>query len=125
MTLLAKLAAALVGLFSLAMGVMAWVDPVGLGEIVGVVGPSELGQHTIRGDFGALFLTCAIGCGIALFKGNPKGMLLPILLYGLVLAGRLASLVLVGNGPGVMTPILTEVILIALAFFAYRGLKSA
>ena len=121
----AKLSAALVGLFSLAMGLLAWFDPVKVGEIVGLVGPAELGQHTLRGDVGAIFLASALGCGLALFRGKIVGLKLPIIIYGLVLIGRLISLVLTGNGPGVMQPIIIEVVLIGLSVFAYRTLKSA
>ena len=122
---LAKLAATLVGLFSIVMGLLAWVDPVKVGEIVGLVGPAELGQHTLRGDLGAVFLASAIGCGLALFQGKTMGLKLPIIIYGLVLVGRLISLVLTGNGPGVMQPIIIEVVLIGLSVFAYRTLKKA
>jgi len=122
---IAKIAAALVGLFSLAMGLLAWVDPVKVGEIVGLVGPSELGQHTLRGDLGAVFLASALGCGLALFRGKIIGLKLPIIIYGLVLIGRLISLVLTGNGVGVMQPILIEVVLIGLSVFAYKTLKNS
>ncbi len=122
---LAKLAATLVGLFSIVMGLLAWVDPVKVGEIVGLVGPAELGQHTLRGDLGAVFLASAIGCGLALFQGKSMGLKLPIIIYGLVLVGRLISLVLTGNGPGVMQPIIIEVVLIGLSVFAYRTLKKS
>ena len=125
MNTLAKIAAALVGLFSLAMGLLAWVDPVKVGEIVGLVGPSELGQHTLRGDLGAVFLASALGCGLALFRGKVAGLKLPIIIYGLVLIGRLISLVVTGNGVGVMQPILIEVVLIGLSVFAYKTLKSS
>lgn len=125
MNSLAKLAATLVGLFSIAMGLLAWADPAKVGEILGVVGPDALGQHTLRGDMGAVFLASALGCGLALFKGKTIGLKLPIILYGLVLIGRLISLVLTGNGVGVMQPILIEVVLVGLSVFAYRTLKSA
>ena len=122
---LAKLAAAFVGLFSLAFGLMAWADPSRIGEIMGLVGASELGQHSLRGDFGAIFLASALGCGLALFRGKTVGLKLPIIIYGLVLIGRLISLVLTGNGPGVMQPIIIEVVLIGLSIIAYRTLKNA
>jgi hypothetical protein len=122
---LAKLAAALVGLFSIAMGLMAWVDPTKIGEIMGLSGPSVLGQHSLRGDFGAIFLASAIGCGLALFKGKTMGLKIPIIIYGLVLIGRLISLVASGSGEGVMTPIVIEVVLVGLSVFAYRTLKDA
>lgn len=53
------------------------------------------------------------------------GLKIPIILYGLVLTGRLISLVVTGNGVGVMGPIIIEVVLITLSVFAYRTLKTA
>ena len=120
---LAKLAAALVGLFSISMGLMAWIDPSKAGEIMGLTGPSDLGQHSLRGDIGAIFLASALGCALALFKGKAMGLKLPIIIYGLVLIGRLISLIVTGAGEGVMTPILIEVALIGFSVFAYRNLK--
>ena len=122
---LAKLAAALVGLFSIAMGLMAWVDPAKIGEVMGLQGVGALGEHSLRGDIGAVFLASAFGVGLALFKGKTVALKIPIILYGLVLTGRLISLVTAGTGEGVMTPIFIEVALIVLSVFAYRTLKDA
>lgn len=125
MTSLAKLAALLVGLFSLALGLLAWVSPAQIGVILGLEPVGNLGVHSLRGDAGAVFLASALGCGLALFKGKVIGLKLPIILYGLVLTGRLVSLVATGGGQDVMLPILIEVIVIGLAVFAYKTLKSA
>ena len=121
----AKLAAVLVGLFSISMGLLAWVDPGKVGEVMGLVAPAELGVHSLRGDIGAVFLASALGCALALFQGKTMGLKIPIILYGLVLTGRLISLVVTGNGVGVMGPIIIEVVLISLSVFAYRTLQTA
>lgn len=121
---LAKLITALVGLFSLAMGLMAWVSPAEIGKIIGLSGDTALGLHSLRGDIGAVFLGSAVGCMIALFKGKAAGLKLPIIIYGLVLLGRLLSLVLTGSGPGVMQPIIIEVVLVGASVFAYKTLKN-
>ena len=122
---LAKLVTALVGLFSLAMGLLAWGDPAKITEIVGLESSSVLGTHSLRGDVGAVFLASALGCALALFKGKVAGLKLPIIIYGLVLLGRLLSLVLTGSGLGVMQPIIVEVVLVAASIFAYKTLKKA
>jgi len=124
MTALAKLLVALVGLFSLAMGLMAWVQPAQISEIVGLNPNGTLGMHSLRGDVGAVFLASAIGCMLALFKGKVAGLKLPIIIYSFVLIGRLISLVINGSGEGVMTPIIVEVVLIGASVFAYKTLKS-
>ena len=124
MTGLAKLLVALVGLFSLAMGLMAWVQPAQISEIVGLNANGTLGMHSLRGDIGAVFLASALGCMLALFKGKVAGLKLPIIIYGLVLIGRLISLVINGSGEGVMTPIIVEVVLIGASVFAYKTLKA-
>lgn len=124
MTGLAKLLVALVGLFSLAMGLMAWFQPAQISEIVGLNPNGTLGIHSLRGDIGAVFLASAVGCMLALFKGKVAGLKLPIIIYGLVLIGRLLSLILTGSGEGVMLPIIIEVILVGASVFAYKTLKT-
>lgn len=121
---LAKLLTALVGLLSLALGLLAWISPEQISVIVGLESSSALGTHSLRGDIGAIFLASALGCGLALFKGKVAGLKLPIIIYGLVLLGRLLSLVFTGSGPGVTQPILVEVVLIAASVFAYKTLKN-
>lgn len=125
MTAIAKLIVVLVGLFSLAMGLMAWFQPAQIQEILGLSPNGALGMHSLRGDIGAVFFGSAIGCALALFKGKIMGLKLPIILYGLVLIGRLLSLVLTGSGEGVMLPIIIEVVLVGASIFAYKTLKSA
>ncbi len=122
---LARIAAGLVGLFSITMGLVAWVSPAQIGEILGLSAPSTLGIHTLRGDIGAVFLAGAFGCAVALFKGKTEALKIPIILYGLVLTGRLISLLVTGTGEGVMLPILIEVVAVVMSVFAYRTLKKA
>ena len=122
---LAKLAAALVGLFSIAMGLLAWIDPVQIGGILGLEATGKLGLHSLRGDAGAVFLASGLGCALALFRGKVFGLKLPIILYSLVLIGRLISLVLTGGGQEVLMPMVIEVVLIVLSVFAYKTLKNA
>ena len=122
---LGKLAALIVGLVSLVLGLGAWIHPAQLGDMIGLQGIGVLGEHSLRGDIGAVFLGSALGCAIALFKGKAAGMKLPIILYGLVLVGRLLSLILSGTAPDVYQPIIIEVVFIALSYFAYKQMKSA
>ena len=124
MNTLAKIAAALVGLFSLVMGLIAWFDPVKVGELIGLEGVGLLGQHTLRGDIGAVFLASALGCFAALITGRTKALAIPILIYGLVLTGRTFSLVASGADATVVQPMIIEVVLIGLSVFAYKTLKS-
>ena len=77
------LAAILVGLFSVSMGLLAWVDPGKVGEVMGLVAPAELGVHSLRGDIGAVFLASALGCALALFKAKPWGLKFRLFFTGL------------------------------------------
>ncbi len=119
-----KIMAGAVGLFSLALGLMAWFSPAHMQEIMGVSPNSVLGEHSMRGDFGAIFLASAVGCGLALFKGKLAGLKIPIIIYSLVLIGRLLSLALSGAGEGVFQPMIIEVVMISLCYVAYRKLSA-
>jgi|GEM_PF-1009265 len=120
---LAKLAAALVGLFSIALGLMAYFMPDKIAPIMGLTADNALGWHSMRGDIGAVFLTSALGCALALFKGKAKALYIPVAVYGFVLIGRLIGLASTGVQDGVMQPILIEIVLIGLSLFAARTLS--
>ena len=77
--------------------------------------------------FATSFFAAILGTIVAFIvdPGKAAGLKLPIIIYGLVLLGRLLSLVLTGSGPGVMQPIIIEIVLVGASVFAYKTLKNA
>lgn len=120
---IARIAVGLVMLFCLAMALLAYVDPAKSAEALGMSAQTGLGLNTYRADVGALFMVNAIACAGALFAGKSHWMLAPFAIFGLAVLGRLAGVVIDGAPEGVATPIIVEVVLIALSAFGLRKLK--
>lgn len=120
---IARIAAALVLLFCLAMAMLAYVDPAKSAEALGMSAQTGLGLNTYRADVGALFMVNAIACAGALFAGKRHWLLAPLAIFGLAIVGRLAGVLIDGAPEGVATPIIVEIVLVALSFFGLRKLK--
>jgi hypothetical protein len=106
--------------FGLVMGVVAFLAPDMIGSILGVSADNAAGRGTIRGDFGALFLTGAGAAALALFKDKSQLLWIPISLFGLTLIGRLLDGALSGFGAGAFQPIIVEILLVAMLFSALK-----
>ena len=117
-----RIAVALVGLFSLAMGLMAFAQPVQLGEMLGLGALSPLGGNSLRADLGAFFLASALAALLALFAGRAQWMWGAAALFGLAVIGRLLGVAVVGAPECVVPPIVIELVLVALAVFGAKTL---
>lgn len=119
---IARITAALVLLFCLAMALLAYVDPAKSAEALGMSAQTGLGLNTYRADVGALFMVNAIACMGALFAGKQSWMLAPLAVFGLAVLGRLAGVLIDGAPEGVATPIVVELVLVAFSAFSLRKL---
>ena len=122
---LARIGVALAGLFSLAMGGMAWVSPTQLGEMLGLGALSPLGLNALRADLGALFLASAIACALALFAKRPNWLWGAATLYGLAVVARLIGVLVDGAPEGVAAAMIVELVLVALLVFGAKKLPRA
>ena len=100
------------GLLALLLAARIWVDPAAAAAQFGLLVNGELGQASLRADFAGLF--AATG-GLALLG--------PICLLGAALAGRLLNLVMAGFTFNQLTPILVEVLSLAILGAGFRGLR--
>jgi len=125
MVWVARIGAALVGLFSLAMGAMAFVSPAELGATLGLGALSPLGANALRADVGALFLTSAVAVALALFAKRPSWLYVPALLYGIAVTGRLIGVLVDGAPEGIAGPMIIELVLVALSILGAKKLPAA
>lgn len=119
---LGRIGVALVGLFSLAMGVMAFASPVQLGEMLGLGPLSPMGVNSLRADLGALFLAGGLASLLALFAGRAQWMWGVAVLYGLAVVGRVLGVVLEGAPEGVAQSIAVELVLVGLSVLGAKTL---
>ena len=106
---------ALGGALMLYMAVTIWLDPVTGAAPLGVGADGLLGEAMIRADLGAFFFVTG---GLALLGAvlnSPALMTGPLLLIGLALAGRLATLAMTGESiPEMTQPMAVEGALVVL-----------
>ncbi|PKQ06114.1 MAG: hypothetical protein CVT72_07530 [Alphaproteobacteria bacterium HGW-Alphaproteobacteria-11] len=119
---IARIAAALVGLFSLAVGAMMILSPAEMGANLGLGALSPLGLNALRADIGAFFLASAVAAGAALFVGRPHWILGAAVLYGLALFGRILGIVVDGVPEGIVQPLVVEFTMVVLSVFAAKAL---
>ena len=119
---IARIAAALVGLFSLGAGAMTILSPTEMGEGLGIGALSPLGLNALRADIGAFFLASAVAAGAALFGGRPHWLLGAAVLYGLALLGRILGIALDGVPEGIVQPLVVEFTMVVLSVFAAKAL---
>jgi hypothetical protein len=119
---IARIVAALVGLFSLGMGVMVILSPVAAGENLGIGALSPIGLNALRADIGAFFLASAVASGAALFGGRAHWLLGAAVLYGLAFLGRVFGIVVDGAPEGIATPLVVEATMVVLSVFAAKAL---
>jgi len=119
---IARIAAALVGLFSLVAGAMMILSPAEMGESLGLGALSPLGLNALRADIGAFFLASAVAAGVALFGRRPQWLLGAAVLYGLALLGRIFGVVVDGVPEGIVQPLVVEFTMVVLSVFAAKAL---
>lgn len=118
----ARIGVVLAGLFSLAMGAMAFLDPTQLGAALGINAATPLGLNSIRADLGAFFLASAIACGLALFTRRPNVLWGAMTLYLIAVIGRILGVAIDGAPAGVAQPIIIELVIVAMLGFGARTL---
>jgi hypothetical protein len=123
MTGLARVAAALVGLFGLALGLWFFVKTpdAAAAFFVQPIGPA--GQATLRADMSSFFLIGAAWAFYAAWTQRGVALLVPGALYSVAIAGRLVNLFVNGLFAGAVLPMIVEAMLILLCVLGYKALK--
>ena len=121
---IARAGVTLAGLFSLAMGLLFWADPVKAGAILGLTSLDALGTNSLRADLAAFFLVNFIACALALFRGKPHWLYGSALVFGLAVFGRFIGVIVDGPPAGIAQPIIIELVLVGLLIFGARCLGS-
>jgi hypothetical protein len=121
---LARTVVGLIGAFSLVMGLTTLLDPDQVATSLGFGPLDAMGLNSLRADVGGFFLAAAVFCGIGLFRGRSGWILGGALLYGLAAVGRITGVAMAGAPEGVVTPIVVEIILVALLLGSVRILRA-
>ena len=111
------------GLLSLMLAARIWADPAAAAAQFGLLVNGELGQASLRADNAGLFAATGGLAVFAAFKADGRLLLGPVCLIAAALAGRLLNLVLAGFTFNQVTPILIEVLSLAILGAGFKGLR--
>ena len=114
---IARIGVVLAGLFSLAMGAMAFASPEQVGTALGIGALSPIGVNSMRADLGSFFLASAIACALAIFAGRASWLWGAATLYAIAVIGRFVGIVVEGAPEGIAQPVIIELVLVALLVF--------
>lgn len=118
---MARAVVALVGLFNLALGLGFLFNPAeaGLGFFVTSLGTQ--GMATMRADFTAFFVTGATFALIGAWRAWRTPLLVPLMLLGIAISGRVVSLIADGAPPKAFPPMVAEAVMIVLLVLGWRS----
>lgn len=123
MKTLARLGAALVGLFGLAFGLWFYTATSDAAAAFFVQPLGAAGEATLRADMSSFFLIGAAFAFHAAWKNRGASLLVPGALYAVAISGRAVNLLVHGPFEGAALPMIVEAVLIALCVFGWRELR--
>jgi hypothetical protein len=124
MHVLARLGAALVGLFGATLGLWFFADTHAAAAAFFVQPLGNAGLATVRADLSAFFLVSGLWAFHAAWRAKGTALLVPAALYGIAISGRAVNLIAAGPYEGAATPMIVEALLVALCLFGYRTLRA-
>jgi hypothetical protein len=86
----------LVGLLTLLVSIRLWIAPAKIGAILGLATDGLAGVATLRADVAGFFSGVGLFSLLAALRGDRHVLVVPLVLVGLALAGRLLSAALLG-----------------------------
>lgn len=109
-----------VGALALVLAAQLWLNPVAPAAQLGVAPLGALGLSTIRADLGGFFGGVGLFALAAALRNEARLALVPLVLVGLALTGRLLTAALVGLPQPTIMPIAVEAVLVVLFVAGWR-----
>ncbi len=112
---------ALVGLFNLVLGLTFLFDPAQAGLRFFLTSLGTQGMATMRADFTAFFVTGASFALVGAWRTWRTPLLVPLLLLGIAITGRVVSLIADGAPHQAFPPMLVEAVMIVVLALGWRS----
>lgn len=110
----------LLGVFNIAIGLGFLLAPERLGAAFMLLPVGSQGLATLRADFPGFFIGAAVFALLGAVTGRGRPLLVPIVMLGLALFGRVVSLALDGVGPAAVPPMIVEAVMLVLLGLGWR-----
>lgn len=120
----ARIAGALVMLFSFVLGLSALINPERAAETLGLAPLSDMGRNSIRADIVAFAWASTILAVAGLFAGRGRWFVGAAVLFGMAATGRILDSIIAGLPEGAAPAIIIELIVAGLALVAAKWLPS-
>lgn len=111
----------LLGLFNIAIGLGFLLAPQKLAAAFFLSPVGTQGLATLRADFPGFFIGAAVFALIGAWRADARPLMVPLVMLGLALFGRIVSIIGDGMAPTAVQPMLVEVVMIALLALAARS----
>ena len=115
----------LVGILALLVSIRLWTAPAKVGAILGLVSDGVAGTATLRADVAGFFAGMGLFSLLAAWRGDRRLVVVPLVLVGLALAGRLLNAVLLGFSPQQHASLSIEAALVVLFLVGLRVFTTA
>ena len=122
MTMVLRALAGIAGLLPLLVAVRMWMAPVETAGQLGVLAPGQLGLATIRADMGGFFAGGGLFALAAAIRGRAGPLIVPVVLIGLALTGRLLTVAITGFADDMGPPMAIEAVLLLIFAAGWRML---
>uniref|UniRef100_B0SY55 DUF4345 domain-containing protein n=1 Tax=Caulobacter sp. (strain K31) TaxID=366602 RepID=B0SY55_CAUSK len=114
-----RLLIGLVGVLALLVSIRLWIAPAKVGAILGLTSDGLAGTATLRADVAGFFAGMGLFSLLAALRSDRQVVVVPLVLVGLALAGRLLNAALLGLPPQQYASVAIEAALVVL-FLAGR-----
>lgn len=113
----------LVAIFNLLIGLAFLFRPTEAAAAFALSPIGAQGLATVRADFPAFFLTGGLFALLGAWRGTAQPLIVPMMLLGIALAGRIVSLFLDGMVDTSVPPMIAEALMLALLGLGWRNFK--
>lgn len=119
-----RITVGLVGLLTVFIGLGFLIRPEQMGAAFFVAPTSLQGMATLRGDFPGFFIGASVFALLGAWRSDPRPLVVPIVLLGIVFFGRVISIIADGIGPETFLPMVAEALMIAILEIARRTFRN-
>lgn len=115
-----RAAIGLLSLFFVVIGIGFLVVPAKLAAAFFVSPLGSQGLATLRADFTGFFVGVAVFALVGAWRGEARILLVPMLMVGLALFGRVVSILIDGMAPTAIQPMVVEAVTLGVLALGYR-----
>lgn len=118
-----RIVVGLLGLFNLVLGLGFFTQTVAFGALFFISAENIQGLATMRADFTAFFVTAGTLAIVGAWRQSGKCLLVPMMLFGVALLGRIASVLIDGALPPAFSSMIIEAVMVgilAVGFWVFQ-----